>query len=161
MMEKFSNSTISCVPPFVQFAAIAAMKNGLEERDRQMEEFRSKVELLVRELNEVPGVSCLMPGGSFYVFPSVARICNQNEITSHGLAMYLLEGACRKKGVACLGGECFGEAGSGFLRLSCAASDERLVEAVGFLAMAIRQTDRIRTYLDSHVDYQLKHKYDC
>lgn len=71
-----------------------------------------------------------MPGGTFYVFPSVAAVCNRLGITSHGLAMYLLEGADDHRGVACLGGECFGDAGAGFLRLSCAEPDERLAQAV-------------------------------
>ena len=60
-------------------------------------------------------------------------ICNRLGITSHGLALYLLEGADDEFGVACLGGECFGAAGRGFLRFSCAEPDERLiVQAVEF-----------------------------
>ena len=81
-------------------------------------------------MNKIDGVSCLMPGGTFYVFPSVAGVCNRLGITSHGLALYLLEGADEARGVACLGGECFGDAGRGFLRLSCAQPDERIAEAV-------------------------------
>ena len=67
-----------------------------------------------------------MPAGTFYVFPNVRPICKRLGITSHGLAMYLLEGADDKNGVACLGGECFGPAGQGFLRFSCAEPDERI-----------------------------------
>ena len=115
-----------------------------------MGEFRRKIELLVRELNTIEGVSCLMPGGTFYVFPSVAAICNRCKITSHGLAMYMLEYADEHRGLACLGGECFGEAGGGFLRLSCSEPDERLSEAVAFLADAVQRRERIDAYLDSH-----------
>ena len=82
-----------------------------------MADFRGKVEHLVDGLNAIDDVSCLMPGGTFYVFPSVKRICNRYGITSHGLALFLLEAADGARGVACLGGECFGEAGGGFLRL--------------------------------------------
>ena len=39
-----------------------------------------------------------MPGGTFYVFPSVAAICNRYRITSHGLALFLLEGADDARG---------------------------------------------------------------
>jgi aspartate aminotransferase len=69
--------------------------------------------------------------------------------------MYLLEGADEKKGVACLGGECFGAAGKGFIRFSCAEPDERLVEAVRFFADAVTRTDRVKTYLDAHSKYRL------
>jgi aspartate aminotransferase len=72
--------------------------------------------------------------GTFYVFPNVSKICNRLGITSHGLAMFLLEAADDKLGVACLGGECFGPAGQGFLRFSCAEPDEKLTKAVEFLA---------------------------
>ena len=48
--------------------------------------------------------------GTFYAFPDVSAHCRRLGITSHGLAMFLLEAADDKKGVACLGGECFGPA---------------------------------------------------
>jgi aspartate aminotransferase len=57
--------------------------------------------------------------------------------------------------VACLGGECFGSAGQGFLRFSCAEPDERLVEAVKFLAEAITRTDRVKDYLTANPKYRL------
>ena len=135
------------------------MREGCDERDRQMNEFGRKVKQLVDELNQVEGVSCLMPGGSFYAFPSVAPICNRLGITSHGLAMYLLEGADDARGVACLGGECFGEAGAGFLRLSCAEPDHRLSAAVSFIAGAIKQSSRVESYLTTHVAYRLATPY--
>ncbi|MEO8498076.1 MAG: aminotransferase, partial [Planctomycetota bacterium] len=114
---------------------------------------------LVDELNQVEGISCLMPGGSFYAFPSVARICNRLGITSHGLALYLLEGADDARGVACLGGECFGEAGAGFLRLSCAEPDDRLIEAVKFIATAVEQPARVESYLATRAEYRLAAPY--
>jgi aspartate aminotransferase len=160
MLGKLINTSISCVPPFTQLAGIAATQRGREERDRQMGEFRRKIELLVRALNEVEGVSCLMPGGTFYVFPSVAAICNRYKITSHGLAMYMLEYADEHRGLACLGGECFGEAGGGFLRLSCSEPDERLSEAIEFLADAVQRRDRIDAYVDLHDEFRLTASYE-
>jgi aspartate aminotransferase len=159
MLGKLTNTALSCVPPFTQLAGAIAMREACDERDHQMSEFGRKVKRLVNELNQVEGISCLMPGGSFYAFPSVASICNRLGITSHGLAMYLLEGADDARGVACLGGECFGEAGAGFLRLSCAEPDERLSEAVSFIATAIEQTSRVETYLSSHAEYRLAATY--
>ncbi|MCH7728400.1 MAG: aminotransferase class I/II-fold pyridoxal phosphate-dependent enzyme [Planctomycetes bacterium] len=159
MIGKLTNTALSCVPPFTQLAGVAALEHDCELRDQRMEEFHRKVELLVNELNKVEGISCLMPGGSFYVFPAIASICNRLKITSHGFAMYLLEGADDETGVACLGGECFGDAGAGFLRLSCAEPDERLCQAVSFIAAAIDRDDRINDYRSSHVEYQLVEPY--
>ena len=154
MLGKMINTTLSCVPPLVQLAGQAALERDADERDEVMKRFQKKVELLVGELQKLPEVKVLMPAGTFYVFPEVSAICARLGITSHGLAMFLLEGADDKKGVACLGGECFGPPGQGFLRFSCAEPDDRLVEAVAFLREAITRTDRVEVYLDSHPKYR-------
>jgi aspartate aminotransferase len=159
MLAKLINTALSCVPPFSQLAGVAALRNDLAVRDQRMEQFRKKVELLVSGLREIPGVKCLMPGGSFYVFPSVAELCNRLGLTSHGLAMYLLEGADDRVGVACLGGECFGDAGAGFLRFSCAEPDGRLRAAVDFMADAFRRKDRIEAYLAARPRFRLAAPY--
>jgi aspartate aminotransferase len=147
---KMINTALSCVPPIVQLAGESAIKNDDQERDEVMQRFKKKVELLVNELKKLDGVTVIMPAGTFYVFPKVAPICEKLRITSHGLAMYLLEGADDKKGVACLGGECFGPAGQGFLRFSCAEPDERLTQAVAFFKDAITRTERVQRYLETH-----------
>ena len=156
IVGKMINTSLSCVPPIVQMAGKAALEFDAAERDAVMQKFHAKVELLVCELRKVPDVTVLMPEGTFYVFPNVAPICARLGITSHGLAMYLLEGADDKRGVACLGGECFGAAGQGFLRFSCAEPDEKLVSAVAFFADAVTRTDRVKAYLDAHPKYQAK-----
>jgi aspartate aminotransferase len=155
MIGKMINTSLSCVPPINQLAAMAALQYDAVERDDTMKKFHRKVELLVDELRKVEGVSVLMPVGTFYVFPDVSAICKRLGIRSHGLAMYLLEGADDKKGVACLGGECFGAAGQGFLRFSCAEPDERLIEAVKFLAEAVTRTERVKKYLEGNAKYRL------
>ncbi len=99
------------------------------------------------------------PAGTFYVFPDVRAICNRLGITSHGLALYLLEGADDQFGVACLGGECFGDAGRGFLRFSCAEPDERIDQAIAFLPKALERTDRVRRYLDANPQFVLREPY--
>jgi aspartate aminotransferase len=148
------NTTLSCSPPFVQRAGIAALEHDAAERDAVMAKFRRKVELLVDELTNVPDVRVEMPAGTFYVFPDVSAICRRLGIRSHGLAMYLLEAADDARGVACLGGECFGDVGQGFLRFSCAEPDERLVEAVAFFREAVTRTDRVASYLAANPKYK-------
>jgi aspartate aminotransferase len=160
VLGKLTNSAISCVSPFTQIAGVAAMREELGYRDAKMKEFQKKVELLVAGMNKIDGVSCLMPGGTFYVFPSVAAVCNRLGITSHGLALFLLEGADDRRGVACLGGECFGEAGRGFFRLSCAQPDDRIAEAFAFMAEAFKRKDRVEAYLAKHPEHRLSESYE-
>src|SRR5213083_986860 len=151
---KMINTALSCVPPIVQLAGEAALRNDDKERDEVMQRFKKKVELLVNELKKLDGVTVVMPAGTFYVFPNVKPICEKLGITSHGLAMFLLEAADDKKGVACLGGECFGPAGNGFLRFSCAEPDDRLVAAVAFFREAVTRTDRVAAYLAAKQKYK-------
>lgn len=159
MIAKLINTSLSCTPPLAQLAGIAAMKHDGEESRRSMRLFREKVEILVRGLNQIEGVRCLDPGGTFYVFPSVAPICNRLGITSHGLAMYLLEGADDQLGVACLGGECFGGAGQGFLRFSCAEPNDRLLNAIAFLPTAFSRPDRVERFLTQYPHFRLASPY--
>jgi aspartate aminotransferase len=154
LLGKMINTTLSCVPPMVQLAGEAALRHDAAERDEVMGRFRRKVEGLVTALGGVPEVRVTMPAGTFYVFPDVAAVCARLGITSHGLAMFLLEAADEQKGVACLGGECFGPAGQGFLRFSCAEPDERLLEAVAFLKEAVTREGRVRRYLDEHPEHR-------
>ena len=154
-ISKMINTSLSCVPPIVQWAGKAALEYDAAERDEVMQRFHKKVQLLVDDLRKLPDVTVLMPAGTFYVFPNVSKICRRLGIQSHGLAMYLLEGADDKKGLACLGGECFGPAGQGFLRFSCAEPDERLHEAVQFLTDAVTRTERVKKYLEMNPKYRL------
>ncbi len=156
---KMINTTLSCTPPIVQLAGRAALEKDSAERDRVMQLFHEKVELLTAGLNRIEGFQTISPLATFYVFPNVAPVCNRLGITSHGLALYLLEGADDQFGVACLGGECFGEAGGGFLRFSCAEPNERLQQALEFLPVAIGRTDRVANYLESHPQFRLAKPY--
>lgn len=154
MLAKLTNTSISCVPPFTQLAGVKVLKHDLAERDRRMSEFHRRVERFVEQLNTIPGIRCLMPGGAFYAFANVSDECSRLGISSHGLAMFLLEAADEDQGVACLGGECFGAAGAGFIRFSVAQPPERLTEAVSFMRAALTRSDRVASYLNDHPQHR-------
>lgn len=156
---KMINTTLSCTPPIVQLAGTAALRNDQVERDEVMRKFREKVVLLTEGLNRIDGFHSLPPTATFYVFPNVAPVCNRLGVTSHGLAMFMLEGADDHFGIACLGGECFGEAGAGFLRFSCAEPNDRLEKALDFIPDAISRTDRLETWLADHPQFRLTAPY--
>jgi aspartate aminotransferase len=158
-MGKLINTTASCSPPFVQRAATAALEQDQSTRDDYMNRFRRKVERLTEGLRTIDGLTVAKPAGTFYVFPDVRPICNRLGITSQGLALYLLEGADDDFGVACLGGESFGQAGAGFLRFSCAEPDERIDQALAFLPEALSRASRVAAYLDKFPEYRLRQPF--
>ena len=157
---KLINTTASCTPPLAQRAAQAA----LEHDDGDPRRIHGSG-FAARSSGSAPGCeastdsgSRLRPGRSTSSRTSgpSATGCG---ITSHGLALYLLEGADDTFGVACLGGECFGEAGAGFLRFSCAEPDERIDEAIDFLGKVLDRTDRLARYLEARPQYVLREPY--
>ena len=83
-----------------------------------VEEFRRRRDLVVAGLNALPGVSCRVPRGAFYVFPDVSHV----PIPPQQLADRLLEEA----GVALLAGAGFGVHGEQNLRISYASSRPQL-----------------------------------
>lgn len=153
------NTSVSCTPPMVQMAGAAAIEHDRQERNDVMAKFRAKVELLTVGLNQIEGITALDPAGTFYVFAQVSEVCNKLNITSHGLALYLLEGADSDFGIACLGGECFGDAGAGYLRFSCAEPDDRLQQALEFIPTAIQRLDRLQTWISANPKYVLESPY--
>jgi aspartate/methionine/tyrosine aminotransferase len=129
LVRFFVNST-SCVPPFVQHAAVAALEGPMDEPAAMMREFRLRRSLVVDGLNSLDGVSCRMPAGAFYAFPNVGAL----PLPAAEMATRLLE----ECGVAVLAGTAFGEVGRDNLRLSYANSQENISEAIarmrGFIA---------------------------
>ena len=112
----------SCVAGFTQEAARAALEGPQECVSEMAEAYRYRLEYFVNELNKIDGIKCLMPKGSFYLFPSI----KDTGLSDREFADRLL----REAGVACLAGSSFGKYGEGHLRLSAATSFENLQEAI-------------------------------
>ena len=122
-------NSVSCTPAFTQYAGIEALTGPQDSIPRMVDEFRKRRDLIVDGLNKIPGISCLLPKGAFYVFPNVKKL----GVDSSQLANYLLEEA----GVATLSGTDFGSYGEGYLRLSYATSIENIEKALERIKTAV------------------------
>jgi aspartate aminotransferase len=112
---------------FAQYGALAALREKEKSREalaRMMTAFDRRRRFLHAELNRIPGVSCLLAQGAFYLFPKVASF----GVSSEDFCARLLE----KEKVAAVPGSAFGA--EGFLRLSYATSDEIIAKGVTRLA---------------------------
>ncbi len=122
------NST-SCTTTFVQRAGVVALEGDQAPIEAMKERFNRRRLHIVKLLNEIPGVTCALPQGAFYVFP---------DVSSFGLPSgEIAEKALQEAGVACLAGTSFGKAGEGFLRLSYAASLANIEEGIGRLRVIL------------------------
>jgi len=122
-------NSVSCTPPFIQYAGIEALTGPQDSVSRMVSEFKKRRDRVVEGLNTIPGISCLRPKGAFYVFPNVREL----EMDSSQLADYLLKEA----GVATLTGTAFGKFGEGYLRLSYATSLANIDKAVERIGNAV------------------------
>jgi aspartate/methionine/tyrosine aminotransferase len=128
-VARLVTNSVSCTPPFVQRAGLAAFSGAGEASAAMVAEFRRRRDFLVEALNQIPGVRCFKPNGAFYVFPNVQSFGRP----SSELADYIMQEA----GVAVLSGTCFGEYGEGYIRLSYANSLENLEKAVEKIRRAL------------------------
>lgn len=112
----------SCTSVATQMAGLAAITGPMDEIEGFRKSFQRRRDIVVKGLNEIKGVRCRLPGGAFYAFPNISG----TGWTSRDLARELLD----KAYVALIFGDSFGANGKGFMRLSYAASEADLVEAL-------------------------------
>jgi aspartate aminotransferase len=112
----------SCTSPAFQLAGVAALTAPMDEVRAMLDEFQVRRELVVRGLNDLPGVTCVEPKGAFYAFPNITG----TGLKARDLQNQLLEEA----GVAMLAGTAFGEYGEGYMRVSYANSPANITAAL-------------------------------
>jgi aspartate/methionine/tyrosine aminotransferase len=72
---RWNTNTDSCPPAPSQYAALAALTASQRCVDEMRASFKARRDLIVKLLNDIPGVSCKSPGGAFYVWPNVTEAC--------------------------------------------------------------------------------------
>ncbi|MBH0173552.1 aminotransferase [Fictibacillus sp. 23RED33] len=120
-MLKIHQYTMMCAPTMAQHAALEALVNGQRDVVKMKESYRQRRSLVIHALEEM-GLSCHVPGGAFYVFPSIEK----TGLSSEEFAEQLL----LKEQVAVVPGSVFGESGEGHVRCSYATSVQKLEEAM-------------------------------
>ncbi len=120
-MLKIHQYTMMCAPTMAQHAALEALVNGQKDVVKMKESYRQRRSLVIHALEEM-GLSCHVPGGAFYVFPSIEKTGLSSEEFAEQLLM--------KEQVAVVPGSVFGESGEGHVRCSYATSVQKLEEAM-------------------------------
>ncbi|MDD1679263.1 MAG: aminotransferase class I/II-fold pyridoxal phosphate-dependent enzyme [Methanomicrobiales archaeon] len=118
---KIHQYVMLCAPIMAQMAAIEALRNGEEDKNRMVREYLLRRNLFVEGLNRI-GLPCHTPEGAFYAFPSVEKT-GLDDIT-------FAERLLAEQHVAVVPGSVFGGAGAGYLRCAYAVSREHLIEAL-------------------------------
>ncbi|GAB2690660.1 pyridoxal phosphate-dependent aminotransferase [Mucilaginibacter koreensis] len=135
-IDKLQGQITSATCSITQRAGVAAYTGGLESVLEMRDAFKRRRDLVYGLLKEIEGLKVNLPDGAFYFFPDVTSYFGKsyNGTTiedADELSLFLLQEAH----VATVGGDSFGDPKS--IRLSYAAADDKLVEAMQRIKAAL------------------------
>ena len=128
-MEKLQSHSSGNPCSISQAAAVAAFEGPQDFLLDWRERFRARRDMVVAAINAIPGLSTPVPDGAFYCMIDAAPLMNRFG-DDNALALHLLE-----NGVAIVAASGFG--GKDGFRISFAADDAKLTEAVRRIAAAV------------------------
>lgn len=132
-MQGQITSGANCI---AQRATITALEAPVSKIQYMVDEFQIRRELIIKLLSEIPGIRLNQPAGAFYIFPDVSHyfgktLRGKTIKDASDFALYLLEEAH----VATVTGDAFGNGDC--IRISYAASQDNIKEAIGRIAKAL------------------------
>ena len=135
-VEKLQGQVTSGTCSIAQKAAVAAFNGTLEPTREMAEAYARRRDLVVKLLKDIPGFKVNVPQGAFYAFPDVSHYFGksdgENTINdSDDFSLWLLNNSY----VSTVAGSGFGAPDC--IRISTAAADEKLEEAVGRIKKAV------------------------
>ncbi len=137
-MNNIQSQSTSNPVSFCDKASVVALNSPQDFMKEWVAEFDRRRRYIVERLNNIPGVSCLLPQGAFYVFPNFSKVYGSKTPTgkkianSTDLAAYLLE----EHKVASVPGVAFGE--DACQRLSYATSMANIVKGIDRIEAAVK-----------------------
>lgn len=135
-LGKIQSHSTSNPSTIAQHAALEALSGAGDDVERMYAAYRERRAWLVPALNHLPGICCVDPDGAFYAFPDVSAWYGKGPVhDSQSFANYLLDEAR----VAVVPGSAFGL--DSFVRISYAASMERIQEGIRRIDAALRNLD--------------------
>jgi len=132
-MSNLQDQVTSNATSFAQSGALAALQMNPETIEQMRQEFQTRRDMIVRDLNAIPGVNVSTPNGAFYVLPDFSSFCDGNDVE---LADFLLESAL----VATVPGSVFGA--NGHIRLSYATSRTDIEQGVQRIKEALSRLSK-------------------
>ncbi len=134
---KLQGQVTSGTNSIAQRATIAALDNPVSRIQFMVDEFHKRRDLVIDLLRKIDGIKVNVPKGAFYVFQDVSYYFNKtikgkNIKNASDFSMFLLEEA----NVATVAGDSFGAPEC--IRISYAASQQNLIEAISRIAKALK-----------------------
>jgi aspartate aminotransferase len=142
MFTKWVTNTDSCASHISQWAAVAAINGPQDDAQMMRGKFLERRDLIVKLLNQVPGIQCQASGGAFYAWPNVTGACAMTGCKdSEEFRKRLLHEA----GVAVLADIHFGhrvpDEGQ-HIRFSYATQNENIIQGVARIAEFVKKNSK-------------------
>tara|TARA_Y100000996_G_scaffold162457_1_gene126127 strand:- start:535 stop:1728 length:1194 start_codon:yes stop_codon:yes gene_type:complete len=136
-MSKLQGQSTSCPNSIAQYAAAEALTGDQSCVLEMKNIFKSRRDLILKELSKNSNIHCEIPNGAFYVFPDLSYYFGSSDNNgniiknSNDLSLYVLD----QTGVVTVAGESFGADNN--IRLSYATSEQNIIDAIGHMNKAL------------------------
>ena len=129
-MLRIHQYAVSCLNTPALEGAYEALTSSQECVSDMVKEYERRRDLIVNGLNNLPGVSCINPKGTFYCFVNIT----DTGMTSREFSDFMLDNAK----VVVVPGDAFGDRGEGFVRCSFATDYPKIEEALLRMEKALK-----------------------
>ena len=137
-MSKIQGQATSCANSIGQVASIEALVGDQSAVDQMIIVFKKRRDYMIKLLNDIPEVNCLVPGGAFYAFPDfgyyIGKSFNGKIIKD---SFDLCEIFLNEAYVATIPGDGFGA--PGYVRFSYAIDEKTIKEGIDRVNKIIQQ----------------------
>ena len=129
VLTKINHITTRCAASIIQYAAVAAFEHGLPFVEEMRNEYMERRNAVARGLNQIEGVICPLPEGTFYALAQIPGAWGGSKAVADKLL--------NESGVILTPGSAYGASCDHYLRLSFATSLESIEEGINRLRRAL------------------------
>ncbi len=135
-MSKLQGQATSCANSIGQFAGIEALNGDQKCVQDMLMLFKERRDLIIKLLNQLPGVNCLSPSGAFYAFPDFSKFLGKQVDgkllkDTFDISEYIL----RSSSVVTVPGDGFGA--PGHIRFSYATNKKNIKKGIKRIKIAL------------------------
>lgn len=142
LVRTLQTQSSTCLPPFIEEAAIEALRHGRPLMADKMVLLKNRRNMAVEMLSAYPEVDMLPPNGAFYIFIDLRKVLAKSPLYANDNSLDFSKKLLETYHVAMVPGEAFGV--PGFVRLSYAVHEDTLKEGLQRLGDALVAIGGIR-----------------
>lgn len=140
VMKNIQSHSTSNANSIAQYASIAALECAEQTINDAVDMFNTRRKILVEQINNIPGLSCIVPKGAFYIMVNIKDILGtkyKGSIIKDSLTF--CDALLEEQMVAAVPGVAFGA--EGYLRLSYATSIDNINKGIERIAAFIAKLE--------------------